>query len=389
MPWCSFQDNCVDYACVGQYCRDISNAATITTLSALLIYHVALNLPHDVRRLWGRRSIATLLSAINWLAITGTIITLMPLPQSTTQVGSIYLIIYPTRCASYTYAYEVGFFVNTAIFPLVAALRVHAVSGRNWRWVFPVWLLGMVPVSTNTWRLTQETLVVIPQLGCTTSVSMSKAVFNMYVTCIVFANIVDIITRASVVISDILVVAATWSYISHTSSVKAQLVRDMWTTRPNLTTVMFRDGTLYFLIISLLNLGDLIVTIITVSSVWRYLLTESNLACYRMSSILISRFLICIREAAERSTQAFGSQSLSFIDSQDSASPQPWLSSVEFASDIANHSAEDGLADAFPDLDDNGDNLDSGAGEDARIPEDENGIEMDEYAAGGQQSPLV
>ncbi|OSX56192.1 hypothetical protein POSPLADRAFT_1160683, partial [Postia placenta MAD-698-R-SB12] len=274
-----------------QYCRDISNAATITTLSALLIYHVALNLPHDIRRLRGRRSIATLLSAINWLAITGTIITLMPLPQSTTQVGSIYLV-----------------------------------------------------------RL-------------------------------------DIITRASVVISDILVVAATWYYTSRTSSVKAQLVRDMWTTRPNLTTVMFRDGTLYFLIISLLNIGDLIVTIITVSSSFYTLDITSLIPA--MSNILISRFLICIREAAERSTQAFGSQSLSFVDSQGSASPQPWLSSVEFASDIANHSAEDGLADAFPDLDDNGDNLDSGAGEDARIPEDENGIEMDEYAAGGQQSPLV
>lgn len=88
---------------------------------------------------------------------------------------------------------------------------------------------------------------------------------------------------------------------------------------------------------------------------WRYPLTESNLACYRMSSILISRFLICIREAAERSTQAFGSQSLSFIDSQGSASPQPWISSVEFASDIANPSAEDGHADASPDLDNNDD----------------------------------
>ncbi|EED85797.1 predicted protein [Postia placenta Mad-698-R] len=207
--------------------------------------------------------------------------------------------------------------------------------------------------------------------------SMSEAVFNM----------MDIITRASVVISDILVVAATWYYTSRTSSVKAQLVRDMWTTRPNLTTVMFRDGTLYFLIISLLNIGDLIVTIITVSSSFYTLDITSLIPA--MSNILISRFLICIREAAERSTQAFGSQSLSFVDSQGSASPQPWLSSVEFASDIANHSAEDGLADAFPDLDDNGDNLDSGAGEDARIPEDENGIEMDEYAAGGQQSPLV
>ncbi|EED85792.1 predicted protein [Postia placenta Mad-698-R] len=260
---------------------------------------------------------------------------------------------------------------------VVAALRVHAVTGRSWHWVLPVWLLGIVPIGTNIWRMTQETLAVVPQLGCMSSVSISEAINNM----------MD--TRASVVVSDILVVSATWYYISHINSVRTQLVRDMWASRPNLTTVMFRDGTLYFLIISLLNVVDLVLTTITIGGVRSFYMTDITSLITVMSSILICRFLICIREAAERSTQALGSQSLSFVDSQGSPSPQPWLSSVEFASDIANHSAEDGLADAFPDLDDNGDHLDSGAGEDARIPEDENGIEMDKYASGGQQSPLA
>lgn len=55
-------------------------------------------------------------------------------------------------------------------------------------------------------------------------------------------DIVVIINRASVIVSDILVVAATWYYISHTCSVRGQLVCDVWAARPNLTTVMFRDG---------------------------------------------------------------------------------------------------------------------------------------------------
>lgn len=54
--------------------------------------------------------------------------------------------------------------------------------------------------------------------------------------------VVVITTRVSVVVSDILVVAATWYYIGRTSSVRTQLVRDVWVGRPNLTTVMFRDG---------------------------------------------------------------------------------------------------------------------------------------------------
>ncbi|KAF9809364.1 hypothetical protein IEO21_07427 [Rhodonia placenta] len=71
-----------------------------------------------------------------------------------------------------------------------------------------------------------------------------------------------------------------------------------------------------------------------------------------MSSILVSHFLICIREATERSIQALGSQSLSFIDSQGYCVSQPWLSSIEFGADIANPSARDSNEDSFSDLED-------------------------------------
>lgn len=137
--------------------------------AALLIYYGALNLPHDVRRLWGRRSTATLLSIINWLAIIGSIITDIPLSVNTTQ-----------RCAPYDSAYSEIFFTNSAISPVVAALRVHALSRGNWYWVLPVCLLGMMPVGTNIWFLTQETWTFIPRLGCTGIVSMSEALYVAY-----------------------------------------------------------------------------------------------------------------------------------------------------------------------------------------------------------------
>ncbi|OSX68130.1 hypothetical protein POSPLADRAFT_1052261 [Postia placenta MAD-698-R-SB12] len=145
---------------------------------------------------------------------------------------------------------------------------------------------------------------------------------------------------------------------------------------PNLTTVMFRDGTLYFLVMSLLNIVDLIVNTIVLSGLLQNLgtLDITNLTT-AMSTILTSRFLICIREAAERSTHAFSSQSLSFIDSQGDSSPQPRLSSMEFAADIANPCAGDNShADAFSDLDDD---LDP-RGQDAS--EGDDGIELEEYA---------
>ncbi|EED79975.1 predicted protein [Postia placenta Mad-698-R] len=115
---------------------------------------------------------------------------------------------------------------------LVAALRVHVVSGRNWCLVLPVWFLGMVPVGTNIWGATRETFSILPQLGCMSTISLPGATYSTYVD---FADSVGfyalielcrmvIISRTSVVVSDILVVGATWYYISYTSSVRTQLL---------------------------------------------------------------------------------------------------------------------------------------------------------------------
>ncbi|EED85788.1 predicted protein [Postia placenta Mad-698-R] len=258
---------------------------------------------------------------------------------------------------------------------VVSALRVHAVSGGNWRWVLPVWILGIVPVGTNT-----------TSIGCTglyTLVDIYRSVLVDAITPVV----VVITTRASVVVSDILVVAATWYYIGRTSSVRTQLVRDVWVGRPNLTTVMFRDEKKYFSlddgiyvmysIVSLLNVFDLIMTTISISSSYIYVLDVTNLTT-AMSIILISHFLICIREAAERSIQAFSSQSLSFVNSQGNPVPRRWLSSIEFAADIADPSAENSNAYAFSDLEDG---LDSLRGEDNAVEESNDGIELEELAA--------
>ncbi|EED85793.1 predicted protein [Postia placenta Mad-698-R] len=222
-----------------------------------------------------------------------------------------------------------------SIFEVVAALRVHALSRGNWYWVLPVCLLGMVPVGTNIWFLTQETWTFIPQLGCTGIVSMPEALYVAVV----------ITTRASVIVSDILVVAATWYYICRTSAVREHLARGVWAAKPGITTVMFRNGTLYFM----------------------------------MTSILISHFLICIREAAERSIQTFTSQSLSFIDSQGNSVPLPWLSSIEFAADIANSSARDRNGNAFGDLEDD---LDLRGEDDARDA-DNDAIELEPLTSTG------
>ncbi|EED85747.1 predicted protein [Postia placenta Mad-698-R] len=301
------------------------------------------------------------------------------------------------RCASFGYVNAAVFIVNTAIFPLVAALRVHAVSGGNWRCVMLVWLLGMVPMGTNIWLLTQETWVVQPQLGCIDTVLTSDTIYNVYayvtnrlitytlvnvyrdvLVDIPASDVAVIITRVSAVVSDILVVAATWYYIRHTSSVREQLVHDVWSARPNLTTVMFRDGTLCFLLVGKYSfLGIVLIAIIAPSRYLTSLTLLSISLASTMSSILVSHFLICVREAAERSIQAFSTQSLSFINSQGNSSPSSWLSSKEFASDIVNPSTEGSHANMFADLEDE---LDPSSEDEVREGSND-GIELEEFTA--------
>lgn len=337
----TFRENCVAYAAV-----------------ALLLYHVSLNLTHVLRCLWERRSIANLLSIVNWLAIVGTAITnIVPLPMDNIP-----------RCAAVTNVYFTVYLVNAAMLPLVAALRVHALSGRNWYCVLPVWFLGMVPVCTTVWFMIQEAFVIIPQLGCMSSLPISSANYSAIV----------ITSRASVVVSDALVIAVTWYYISRTSLLRTQLTREIWTTRPNITTVMLRDGTLYFLVISLLNTLDLIVDVVTIRGGNQGInITDFILP---MSSILVSQFLICIREASERSTRVLSSQSLSFIDSQQASDPQlAWIASADFAADIVHGPARDGDDDIVSDFEDNDD------------PQGENeaglvGINVEDVPVAGEQT---
>ncbi|EED82197.1 predicted protein [Postia placenta Mad-698-R] len=115
---------------------------------------------------------------------------------------------------------------------VVAALRVHAVSGRNWCWVLPVWLHGMVPVGTNIERARK--LGRANNRGPEAPIVVYNDPARYVLVDASTPNVVAIVTRVSVVISDILAQ-------SHDRHVPK------W-------------------IISLLNIVDLIVNIIGISS---------------------------------------------------------------------------------------------------------------------------
>lgn len=224
----------------------------------------------------------------------------------------------------------------------VLALRTHAVSSANWYLVLPVLLLGLVPVGTNLYTIVAFPRIWMPQLQqCIQSVTISSEKNEALL----------IATRISVVFSDILVVGATWYYLLiHRPAALAhtQLFSMVLVSKPHLPTLVLRDGTLYFLAISLLNV---------------YLLVWSQSALRVdgitslinvLSSILAGRFLLHIRSAASRRNASSGSQ---YSDSQSAADTasletRSWISSVEFIVDIGDDNDQTCNADLSSDDED-------------------------------------
>ncbi|EED79997.1 predicted protein [Postia placenta Mad-698-R] len=211
----------------------------LTLHPALVAYYMILTLADEVRLMWGRKSISTILYFVNRLVMLGTVVMNAPLPTNT--LLSVQLVD------------KIVALVAMTVLAVVAALRALAVSKRNWYITLPILALGLVPVGAN--------LRVV-------------AVIN------VATLLVDTIEQIDVNIAALL---------------------------------------------------------------------------SALSSILVSQFLMHLREAADRSTGELGTRSSSRTNSTRESATQSWLSSAEFAATIGDHSDHsdhfDNI-DAFSDVED-------------------------------------
>lgn len=205
----------------------------------------------------------------------------------------------------------------------------------------PVLLLGLVPVGTNLYALVAFPQVWSPKLQqCRQHVMISPEQFEAFL----------VASRVSTIVSDILAVGATWYYLLiHRAAVThTQLSHMILISKPRLPTLVLRDGTLYFLALSFLNVYALI---------W-YKSTQNAYGIVSLisvlSSILVGRFLLHIRLAASRRNASSGSQDDDSQSAADTATlePRSWISSVEFIMDIGDDNDQTCNADLFSDDED-------------------------------------
>ncbi|OCH91914.1 hypothetical protein OBBRIDRAFT_791776 [Obba rivulosa] len=282
--------------------------------TALVLYHHLTTVSHEVRYMWGRRwnSVTIIFFLNRWTtfvwAIISLVFDLMPLPSI-------------ISCKGVTYSQDMLELTLSVLWATFSAIRVYAISCGSGALAILACVLGLVPVGTNIYghfAATQFQIVNSPFTGpgCLEGENLSEFILND----------LTIGTRVAVIMSDLIVLLVTWS---KTYAMKREA--DHLKMKTPLVSMLLLDGTVYFLVLLALNVLQIAATTTNV------FVDTANFFITPISSIIISYFLLNLRQAAQASVENNTEyRRPSFVHSQigeQSLSQQP---SVRFASFIDN-----------------------------------------------------
>ncbi|TBU43473.1 hypothetical protein BD309DRAFT_864231 [Dichomitus squalens] len=252
----------------------ISIAAT-----AIIVYDYALTIDLEVQQIWKRD-------------ISGTTV-LFILTRYITLLQRIFVLISLSPLHSLDACNIVSWFqaITTSILAVVmssiAAVRVFALWNRDYRLFAAIMLAGLLPALANIYFRSASTVFLVPSnlFTCqSVPTAMSALTYKR----------LSVATRVISIFSDGLVVVLTWmkTYRTHVLTRGVDF-------RTNYSTLILRDGTLYFLAVCFLN----VIAIVYVMNIGSNLLNDMIVA---LGSLLMSRFLLNLRDQRARNeTQTF------------------------------------------------------------------------------------
>ncbi|KAH9924995.1 uncharacterized protein BXZ73DRAFT_103371 [Epithele typhae] len=123
-----------------------------------------------------------------------------------------------------------------------------------------------------------------------------------------------IVSRGALIVADVLTVAATWYNLWHTRSLIAREEREAQT----LSSILLRDGTIYFITLVLLNSLHLALTLASVGTSLAGRASFINSFTEPITTVLISRFLLNLQAANKR---IVGETSTATSDGRAAAAP--------------------------------------------------------------------
>ncbi|KAI0645162.1 hypothetical protein C8Q79DRAFT_755391 [Trametes meyenii] len=249
---------------------------------ALLAFEYAITLDREVRLVWGRKvSGATVLFILNRFS-----------------------------CNVVGYMVLVGNGGPPFIWAAFSTLRGYALSGRKW-WIGLLILALFIPdiVLTVVYYSKLKPAVLPPPFNCVLSSNTPESTWIHFV----------IAGRICLIVGDLLVLIITWhsTYAIRRAAHDGQL-------RMSLTNAILKDGTLYFACLLILNVANIIVNAVP---------NSSAVSAFQdpITSILVSRFLLNLRDTSGGADVDIGSTRPSFVRSYRDPRRTGAASTLQFA----------------------------------------------------------
>ncbi|TFY52595.1 hypothetical protein EVJ58_g9922 [Rhodofomes roseus] len=179
---------------------------------------------------------------------------------------------------------------------VISAMRVYAVSGRQWLITAVALLVGVLPVGVNVYAASHATIYFEGGV-CSYDTNLTGRENFMYVFIPVAKSSSSVheashrfalLSRLATIVCDVIVVATIWVKTYSLAKYHAQ-TRSF---NQSLLWYLLRDGTVYFIVLLILNVVDIFLF---------YFKSEVNFLAsiiLPLSLILISRLLINLREVA-------------------------------------------------------------------------------------------
>jgi len=243
----------------------------LTAAHALFFYEYIITFSQEIQFVWnGKLTGANVLFGLNrYLTLFYCILWFMPEEYSCMGYSTY-------KAAQAMNAIQCSLYALWAVF---SAFRVYAIGGGIRMIPAMILALGFVPVATNIYNFTHQIFYVSPSGQCSSLSAISVPVQTKFI----------IATRVCMMVSDVLALIVTWRV---TWAVRSENVDCAGFT---LTTLLLRDGTVYFAVLLTLNLLQ---TILWATQVF----LNVSIIAEIITSILISRFFLNLRAEHYAST---------------------------------------------------------------------------------------
>lgn len=256
----------------------------LVAVSTLLIYDYLLTLCREIRLIWTCKAVG-----VRCMFFLNRFVTVA---LGATSISFTFSFGTASKCNIASWLNLCAVLMAVAVWAACSALRVHAVSDRNWRLSMLTLVLGLVPLGMELYFniKTSYTILALQSTYCMPAINISAT-----------ASILVLVgTHVCMIVSDAIVVAAIWyntayhwRHLNH-DNVKSSLARRLQ-----------RDGTVYFCVLLVLNVLQMCLYL-------RDIATYFSTFIFPISTIIVSHLVLDLRDTRFSSCETTSSRTAQF-----------------------------------------------------------------------------